>query len=75
MKFTIITPVRNRKQYIEETIKSVINQKKIDLDDIEYIIVDGLSTDGTQEIIKNYQTKIPSIKLISEKDNWRICIP
>ena len=69
MKFTIITPVRNRKQYSEETIKSVINQKKIDLDDIEYIIVDGLSTDGTQEIIKNYQSKIPSIKLISEKDN------
>ena len=70
MKFSIITPVRNSVQYIEETIKSVINQEKIDKHtEIEYIIVDGLSTDGTLEIIKDYQSKFSFIKLVSEKDS------
>lgn len=70
MKFSIITPVRNSVKYIEETIKSVINQEKIDKhSEIEYIIVDGLSTDGTLEIIKDYQSKFSFIKLVSEKDS------
>ena len=70
MKFSIITPVRNSVKYIEETIKSVINQEKIDIySEIEYIIVDGLSTDGTLEIIKDYQSKFSFIKLVSEKDD------
>ena len=69
MKFSIITPVRNMEQYIGETIESVVNQKKLSRDDeIQYFIIDGLSTDRTIEIIKNYQKKFPYIQLISEKD-------
>ena len=49
--FTIITVVLNDKNNIEETIKSVINQKK----NLEYIIIDGGSKDGTVDIIKKYE--------------------
>ncbi len=69
MKFSIITPVRNMEKFIGETIDSVVNQKNLsNNDEIQYIIVDGVSTDRTVEIIKNYQKKFPYIELISEKD-------
>lgn len=61
---TIITIVRNQVHYIEETIKSVITQN---VPDIEYIVIDGASTDGTLEVINKYKDNISII--ISEKDN------
>ena len=48
---SIITVVFNSENYIEKTINSVLNQT---YSNCEYIIVDGCSTDGTIEIIKNY---------------------
>jgi glycosyltransferase involved in cell wall biosynthesis len=61
--FSIITVVFNGENYLEETIKSVINQG---YKNFEYIIIDGGSTDGTQEIIKKYENKIDY--WVSEKD-------
>lgn len=55
MKVSIITVVRNAKKTIEQTINSVLNQT---YKNIEYIIIDGLSTDGTQEIIKQYENQL-----------------
>ncbi len=52
---TIITVVFNGKKYLEQTIQSVINQT---YDNIEYIIIDGGSTDGTIDIIRNYEKVI-----------------
>ena len=60
---TIITVVKNGKNSIEKTILSVINQK---IDNLEFIIIDGASTDGTVEIIKKYESKISC--WISEMD-------
>lgn len=64
MKCTIITVSYNAFNTIESTINSVLSQ---DYNDIEYIIVDGSSSDGTKEIIQRYNDKIT--KWISEKDN------
>ncbi|PXY45709.1 glycosyltransferase family 2 protein [Flavobacterium hydrophilum] len=63
MKVSVITVCYNRKATIEQSIKSVLDQ---DYPDIEYIIVDGNSSDGTQEIIRPYLDKIA--KYISEPD-------
>lgn len=52
---SIITIVYNGEKYIENTILSVINQT---YPNIEYIIIDGKSTDGTVDIIKKYEDKI-----------------
>jgi glycosyltransferase involved in cell wall biosynthesis len=60
---SIITVVFNGEKYLEETIKSVINQTN---KNFEYIIVDGGSTDGTLDIIKKYDQQIDY--WISQKD-------
>jgi len=54
-KVSIITVVYNGIKYMEQTILSVLGQS---YDNIEYIIIDGGSTDGTVEIIKQYEDKI-----------------
>jgi len=54
-KFSLITPCYNAVEFIEETILSIINQ---DYENIEYIIIDGGSNDGTVEIIKKYEDKL-----------------
>lgn len=63
MRITIITVCYNRKATIEKAIQSVLSQN---YPDIEYIIVDGNSKDGTKEIIESYRDKIS--QFISEPD-------
>lgn len=62
---SIITVVKNDHRNIGLTIESVINQS---LKNIEYIIVDGYSSDGTYEIIEEYSKKYSFIKLFRKND-------
>ncbi|MDY7048506.1 MAG: glycosyltransferase family 2 protein [Microcystis panniformis WG22] len=63
MKVSIITVVYNNQATIAHAISSVLSQ---DYSDIEYIVIDGASTDSTIEIIQSYSEKIA--KFISEPD-------
>ena len=63
MKISIITVVYNNENTIKDAIDSVLSQT---YKNIEYIIIDGSSTDQTINIIKSYKKKIT--KFISEKD-------
>jgi glycosyltransferase len=63
MKVTVITVVFNQKKHIQSSIDSVLNQT---YNNLEYIIIDGDSTDGTIDIIKKYSDKIS--KYVSEPD-------
>jgi len=60
---SIITVVFNGEKYLEETVVSVLNQT---YDNVEYIVIDGGSTDGTVDIIKKYEDKIDY--WVSERD-------
>ncbi len=62
---SIVTPCFNSAGTIERTIVNVLNQSYTNW---EYIIVDGLSTDGTLAIIEKYAKTNPRIKFIHEKD-------
>jgi glycosyltransferase involved in cell wall biosynthesis len=63
-KISIITVVYNSKDYIEKTIQSIKEQT---YSNIEYIVIDGASTDGTLGLIKKHEPIIS--QLISEPDN------
>lgn len=64
MKVSIITTCYNRATTIRGAIESVLSQ---DYDDVEYIVVDGASTDGSVEIINDYREQIA--KIVSEPDH------
>jgi glycosyltransferase involved in cell wall biosynthesis len=69
LKISIITPSYNQGHFIERTIKSIVTQAGIGKDfELEYIIMDGASTDNTVEIIKRYAKKYKFINWVSEKD-------
>ena len=64
MKISIITVCFNNQQTIKATIKSVLNQS---YKQVEYIIIDGVSTDNTIDIIKEFSNSIDVF--VSESDD------
>ena len=67
IKISIITPCFNSAKTIQDTLNSVLAQG---YENLEHIIVDGKSTDGTLDIVNEYKEKAPyEVKIISEKDN------
>jgi glycosyltransferase involved in cell wall biosynthesis len=65
VEISIITPVFNGLAYIEACLKNVIGQK---CPEIEHLIMDGASTDGTVELVQKWAAEYPHIRLVSEKD-------
>lgn len=65
MKISVITACRNSAAFIERTLQSVISQRG-SWGELEYLVMDGASTDGTQDILRKYAGDIDV--LVSEKD-------
>lgn len=67
-KFSVVTPCFNARRFLPETIASVLEQSTLQdgRGELQYIIVDGGSTDGTQEYLASLND--PRISWISEKD-------
>ena len=66
-KITIITVVKNSFSTIEKCIQSVLNQN---YDNIEYILIDGKSNDGTEKIIDKYKDKISKVLVEDDDGIW-----
>ena len=63
---SVITPTKNNKMYLRECIESVLAQT---YQNIEHVIVDGVSTDGSVEMLAEYKSRYPGrVTYISEKD-------
>ncbi len=58
MKVSIVTICFNQAKYLEQAVRSVVGQ---DHDDIEYIVVDAGSTDGSRDIIERYRDRIATV--------------
>lgn len=71
MKLSIITPSYNQGQFIEKTFKRILDQK-INFN-LEYILIDAISTDNTAKIVRDYKPKFKKAGIefiyICEKDN------
>jgi glycosyltransferase involved in cell wall biosynthesis len=65
MKITVITPNYNGERFLEESIRSVIREREAGAD-LEHVVVDGGSTDGSREILRRYERHID--RLICEPD-------
>lgn len=67
MKFSIVTACRNAARYIDETVRSVLEQPafRCGAHELEYIVRDGGSTDGTLEALRRYESRL---QVVSQPD-------
>lgn len=65
-KFNVITVTYNAVNTISETLKSIVEQ---DYDYVELTIVDGGSTDGTIDLIRNFELTYPNVSILIEEDD------
>ncbi|MEJ2071475.1 MAG: glycosyltransferase [Syntrophobacterales bacterium] len=68
---SVVVPCREEKKYIAQALKSIL-ASDYPQDHLEVLVVDGMSTDGTREIITEFSRNFPMIKLL---DNHRKITP
>jgi len=64
VKVSIVIPCRNEKAYIEECITAIYTNSLCKNEDIEVLVVDGMSDDGTTELVKTLLPKFKNLRLI-----------
>ncbi|HIP14187.1 MAG TPA: glycosyltransferase family 2 protein [Sulfurimonas autotrophica] len=63
-KISIVIPAYNEEKYMASCLESILSSE-YDTDKIEVFVIDGMSEDGTREIVKEYHDKYPFVKVIS----------
>ena len=63
---SVLMPVFNSEQFVEEAIESILNQS---FNDFEFLILDDASTDKSFKIIKDFEKKVPRIKVFQNEKN------
>lgn len=66
---SIVIPCRNEEKYIRKCLETIL-QQDYPKENLEVLVVDGMSEDGTRGIIKNYSEKYPFIKLLENPDKF-----
>ena len=69
IKLSICIPTHNRAMYIGETLDSIISQAT---DDVEIVIVDGASTDNTEETVQGFQKQFPRLRYFRGETNMGV---
>jgi glycosyltransferase involved in cell wall biosynthesis len=64
---SVIMPVRNERGYIKRSLEAVFTQD-YPADSFEVIVADGMSDDGTREIVRQWQTRFPNLQLIDNQE-------
>ena len=63
---SLVIPVRNEAQHIRLTLDSILRQT-YPLSDVEILVVDGMSTDGTQEVVREYASRLPQLWVLDNE--------
>ncbi len=63
VKVSVIVPCRNERAYLENFLASMLRQERDGLE-VEFLIADGMSDDGTREILQQYATRHPELRVI-----------
>ena len=71
VKVSIVMPTYNRADYLPKAIDSVLNQT---FQDYELVIIDDGSTDGTKQVLEEYQSKSNKIRVVTHKTNQGVAI-
>lgn len=64
MKISIVIPCRNEKRHIGAFLDSLLRQNFDSAWEVEILVADGMSDDGTREILRQYMLKVPSVQMI-----------
>lgn len=70
-KITIIVPIYNAEQYLRDTLESIVNQT-MNLEDIQVIMIDDVSTDSSTQIMDEYSEKYSNFMSIKLKENHKV---
>jgi glycosyltransferase involved in cell wall biosynthesis len=66
-RVTVVMPVRNEAAYVERAIRSVARAGSA-LDALEVIVVDGMSSDGTREVVERLAAEVPGLRLVDNPE-------
>jgi len=64
MKISVIVPCRNEKRHIREFLESLLSQEVDPQLEVEILVADGMSDDGTREILREYAARHPNVRMI-----------